>query len=86
MSWVLGICHCQASIYRPGYIRQTKPCFGRGVWDSGSNSKVIDTSEQQNNVKRTGSSSLQSPYKTEFENARILAETDQIGTESYQNS
>lgn len=61
MSWALRT--RQASINRPGYIRQTKPCFRRGARDSGSNSKVIDKSEQQNNAEQTGSDSLQSPYK-----------------------
>lgn len=40
MSWALRT--RQASINRPGYILQTKPCFRRGARDSGSNSKTID--------------------------------------------
>lgn len=39
VSWALRI--SQASISRPGYIRQTKPCFRRGARDCGSNSKLI---------------------------------------------
>lgn len=84
MSWALRI--SQASIYRPGYIRQTKPCFRRGARDSGSNSKMIDNCEQQNNAMQTGSGSLQSPYKTERENAKVFANTEQIGTESNKKS
>lgn len=70
MSWALRI--CQASIYRPGYIRQT--LFS--AWSSGQwiQLKMIGKSEQQNNAKETENDVFPSPSKTELiPNARLFS-------------
>lgn len=73
MSWALRI--SQASIYRPGYIRQTLfSAWSSGQW---TQLKMIGKSGQQNNAKQTGNDSLQFPSKTERDNARFFCEFQQ---------